>query len=168
MFLASRASWRSCWLCSWSGRPPPSWRGPSGRPSRPSMPSPTPTPSRNSTGWRQVATDRNEEFDIQSSEKFIKSRNWGNDWRVWSHAEVTATLASKVAHLHLPFSIASTGGVSYTVGGAAAPPTLSLATPTSWLALPNQFLIRFGVSGFKMLTLTQTYAMISKVKVSRH
>ena len=28
----------------------------------------------------------------------------------------------------------SRGGVSYTVGGAAAPPTLSFATPTVWLA----------------------------------
>ena len=28
------------------------------------------------------------------------------------------------------------GGVSYTVGGAAAPPTLSSATPTVWLATP--------------------------------
>ena len=31
---------------------------------------------------------------------------------------------------------APTGGVSYTVGGAAAPPTLSSATPTEWLATP--------------------------------
>ena len=30
----------------------------------------------------------------------------------------------------------STGGVSYTVGGAAAPLTLSSATPTIWLATP--------------------------------
>ena len=30
----------------------------------------------------------------------------------------------------------ATGGVSYSVGGAAAPPTLISATPTSWLATP--------------------------------
>ena len=34
-----------------------------------------------------------------------------------------------------------TGGVSYTVGGADAPPTLSSATPTLWLGTPifNEF-----------------------------
>ena len=30
----------------------------------------------------------------------------------------------------------TTGGVSYSVGGAAAPPTLASATPTSWPATP--------------------------------
>ena len=39
----------------------------------------------------------------------------------------------------------TTGGVSYSVGGAAAPPTLAFATPTSWLALPHQFSIAFEV-----------------------
>ena len=32
--------------------------------------------------------------------------------------------------------VVCTGGVSYTVGGAVAPPTLSSATPTVWLATP--------------------------------
>ena len=34
------------------------------------------------------------------------------------------------------WGLIATGGVSYSVGGAAAPPTLSSATPTVWLATP--------------------------------
>ena len=41
-----------------------------------------------------------------------------------------------VSSLLVRYSAMATGGVSYTVGGAAAPPTLSSATPTVWLATP--------------------------------
>ena len=55
----------------------------------------------------------------------------GRQWSMAPYGDTENTLA-------LPLCRAvSTGGVSYTVGGAAAPPTLSFATPTLCSATPT-------------------------------
>ena len=51
--------------------------------------------------------------------------------------------------------------------GAAAPPTLVSATPTSWLATPifDRFRSFFG---FEMIALTLSFTAISEFRVLRH
>ena len=67
---------------------------------------------------------------------------------------------------HQPIAVACTtgkctGGASYSVGGAAAPPTNWLL-PHQLHGLPHQFLIDFffNFAGNEMITLTQGYVMI--------
>ena len=61
----------------------------------------------------------------------------------------------------------ATGGVSYSVGGAAAPPTLLFATPTSRLAIPyfDRF---FKFYGFEVVNLTLSYPTIPVFRNSRY
>ena len=51
-------------------------------------------------------------------------------------------MCSSVTHVQLDSSTDETGGLSYTVGLAAAPPTLNFAPPTLCFAIPT-----FGRSG---------------------
>ena len=57
-----------------------------------------------------------------------------------------------------------TGGVSYSVGGAAAPPPS--ATPTSLFATPIFWQI-LNFSGLEMIMLTLSYTMVSVFKTSK-
>ena len=71
--------------------------------------------------------------------------------------------------LFLVYAAASTGGVSYTVGGAAAPPFYLLPHQLYLgMACHNNFQWIFEFSDFKLFTLTQSCAMMLEFKVYRH
>ena len=72
----------------------------------------------------------------------------------WNHIENKASYTVDIPMCALKYC--GTGGVSYTVGGAAAPPTLRFATPTLCFAPPT--FRRFG----DFLALKQCFFTLAK------